>query len=865
MAEERTHYLIFVASPSDVAEEREIARAVIAEVSKEIKEFAKFTLEACGWEDVRPGLGRPQALINPLVEKADLLVGILWKRFGTSTGVAESGTQEEFDIVYKRWQAKEHVDVMMYFRDVPPYMLEDPGPQLKAVLEFRREFERLGLYRTYEQPQQFADMLRGHLIDWVAQRHRTVTREKRPSQGGGKAFDDLTGSEPLSRFLKSQEAEHKYLQMTGFETRVRIPIELERVLVPVRARFTEFPSGLVEADRLRRKSEVNSTAAEASVNDFNTSWQQAQRKKINTLVVLGQPGSGKTTLLRHLLLRCIDSHEQLGLARPTVPLLLPLRLVRSKEDLADAIQRILQTDRLRLPIKFFDPQLFIGDVLLLFDGIDEVASAADREQVARWIENQRTLFPDCPMVVTSRFAGYVGDARLGIPHIELALERFREPEVRAFLERWFVTVETTLGEDTEFFTQRGRLAAADLCERIVATPEIFALATNPLMLQIIALVHRDRGALPERRVELYDECTNVLLEHWDRAKGGLDIPLTAKEARRVLQPVAYWMHEVPERRYAPASELLPLLRQGLSELSKKKVEAEEFLDGIRDRSGLFVGHGVDEYGFQHLSFQEFLAAGEVRRRERYADLVLRYGESWWREVTRLLMGLDNPSCFEPYMRLLVASDRFASNHDLTAACIRDAFEPSADPFASALKSTFEAGDKKGDPGTLQYYLLLALREVPAEKLATAMSAIKQASTHALTVEARGLATELLNKLGIEAPVEMDTATRLAKVRLNPVDGTELVLIPAGKFEAGSKEIRDNPPREMDLPAFYLARYPVTNAQYKRYLDANPLATKPIYWDNERFNQPEQPVVGVSWEEAKAYCQWAGLRLPTIDL
>lgn len=99
-------------------------------------------------------------------------------------------------------------------------------------------------------------------------------------------------------------------------------------------------------------------------------------------------------------------------------------------------------------------------------------------------------------------------------------------------------------------------------------------------------------------------------------------------------------------------------------------------------------------------------------------------------------------------------------------------------------------------------------------------------------------------------------------------GIELVRIPAGMFlmgtTAGDRRGLDDerPQHEVTLRAFCLARTQVTNAQYRRFLAANPDAPKPEFWADRRYNQPDQPVVGVSWDDAKEYCDWAGLLLPT---
>ncbi|MCP4105789.1 MAG: SUMF1/EgtB/PvdO family nonheme iron enzyme [Desulfobacteraceae bacterium] len=99
-------------------------------------------------------------------------------------------------------------------------------------------------------------------------------------------------------------------------------------------------------------------------------------------------------------------------------------------------------------------------------------------------------------------------------------------------------------------------------------------------------------------------------------------------------------------------------------------------------------------------------------------------------------------------------------------------------------------------------------------------------------------------------------------------GYELVRIPGGTFMMGSPESekgRDNdegPLHKVHVPVFYMGRYPVTNEEYEQFLEARPNISEPRYWGESRLNKPRQPVVGVSWHEAKQYAEWAELRLPS---
>ncbi len=117
-----------------------------------------------------------------------------------------------------------------------------------------------------------------------------------------------------------------------------------------------------------------------------------------------------------------------------------------------------------------------------------------------------------------------------------------------------------------------------------------------------------------------------------------------------------------------------------------------------------------------------------------------------------------------------------------------------------------------------------------------------------------------NQRGEVVPIDLEP---LPAPRTTGDEGAEMVLVPAGEFWMGSDDGDSNtkPRHRVILDAFSIDRQEVTNALYQRFMSATGRPA-PAAWNDSKYNAQQQPVVGVSWHDADAYCRWAGKRLPT---
>jgi len=601
------------------------------------------------------------------------------------------------------------------------------------------------------------------------------------------------------------------------------------------------------------------------------------------LVILGEPGSGKTMSLRFMTLMLAHGYgaARLGLEVPYVPLMVRVA------DFAPELERMpaLALDNFLLRVigqayachprlgEFLRLALENGACMVLLDGLDEVGDDPVRGRPLRTRVVQKVQqFADrwCAdglsnrLVVTTRIEGYWDEPLRGFDHVELS--RLRPPdEVREFLLRWYTAHERAHEETLplEIAEARSEERVAELLPRVLEWPSVRRLATNPLLLTILALIHENVGRLPNRRIRLYEICAQTLIESWRQAQTGMPNELLAELGEemviRVMAPLAYWLHEEHPGGTASFQEwrgqlLRILAEQEGYEAEEARESAYRFLHHARHEAGLLSERGLAQFGFFHLTFEEYLAAREVARQrvERRREMMRDHWEDpRWQEVILLAAG-----------QLGIVEVK----RDDTSDFMEDLLQMEAQHAGDSGRQMVLAGRALADIGlrsvthATRRWVLEALRETMQDL--DPETRLPHHDPPRVPVRTRYGAGEALDELGW-LPEDLDTWIHCP-----------------GCAEDGG-----------DLMA---TKYPVTNAQFERFIQARGYentaywggeeseswrwrmdppsyrgegsVTEPEHWHDPRFGRERRgyPVVGVSWYEAAAYAAWLTERLRVSD-
>lgn len=400
--------------------------------------------------------------------------------------------------------------------------------------------------------------------------------------------------------------------------------------------------------------------------------------KHQKLVVLGDPGTGKSTLVSWIAWQLARHHhdgasswtERLG---RLVPLPFVLRNLGIEKGVTwDKLLRAFLDQPLATLLELADLPTILkeGRAIIMLDGLDEIGNLAVRRELRDAVWNGMKKLPNCRWLLTSRVVGYDEvsfdwrTARGGGVESwveEIATQRsvvpFNDKQVDQFAKNWFVA-----REETEYKREH---ATTDFLQAIRGHESTRRLGRIPILLTMMALIHRIEATLPHGRARLYAKIAQAYLETIDQWRKLQRTTEEWTDRRKWLARVGFEM----QRRRSPKDESSGEILATGDEVrgwiaaamveSGKQVEphdAGEFVDYLAKRSGLLLPRGQDQFAFLHLSFQEYFAASLLTQKvvsplwargdmsktpegARQTDLARYASESMWRETLIFLVEL----------------------------------------------------------------------------------------------------------------------------------------------------------------------------------------------------------------------------------
>ena len=330
-------------------------------------------------------------------------------------------------------------------------------------------------------------------------------------------------------------------------------------------------------------------------------------------IILGNAGSGKSMLIKAIMFY-ISENSQGIFSREEILTYIPFS-IELKKYIAFKKQGDKGCTILKYLLHSFDSDYFSSivednlkeilekeKVILFFDGLDEIFNENDKISVKNDIENFLNDFQNIKSITTSRFSGY-NDVKFDEKKFcEMSVLPFKNEQIREYVQKWYELEE----EDTE-------VRDSEIKDFISKMDNIDdELTSNPLLLSLIVILYRNNLKLPESKLEIYQSCTNTLVDKWDKHREiKIDVESAILEKKEsILSDLAFWQYEKLSSSNnltitsSKAKTIIAdsLVKKKLADDDNKNSKAESFLEYARKRSIYF------DNNFTHKTFLEYYAA-----------------------------------------------------------------------------------------------------------------------------------------------------------------------------------------------------------------------------------------------------------------
>lgn len=462
----------------------------------------------------------------------------------------------------------------------------------------------------------------------------------------------------LQRYRESIQETYRHLKLGKLDSTYRnksYEVKLWKIFIPQTVR-EGLPSSLDEypketQEKLQEQGLLGFEQAQQT-KSFQSVLEVIADPDYPYLVFVGDPGSGKSTLLQYLALDWAENPTE------RLPLLIELREYAKDENkprdflafFHEGKRNICELNQLKL-----DEQLNSGKALVMFDGLDEIFNNDLRGRVITEIHKFSNKYPQTKIIVTSRRIGYDPEYLENAEFQHFNLEDFDNSQIREFNKRWHSLALPDESVQDRQDTQK-RLQSA-----INDSPAIRQLAGNPLLLTMMAILNR-YNELPRRRIDLYEQSTNVLLHQWEIEYKKIenltldDVDLRAKQG--MLRQISYRM-QASEKGLGGNIIHWDDLEEEIADYyfnrlrgNKSRTIAGKIIEQLRKRDFILCHLGKDYYGFVHRTFLEYFCAmafvERFNKRGKEGGLEIEelkkavFGQHWqdenWHEVLRLIAG-----------------------------------------------------------------------------------------------------------------------------------------------------------------------------------------------------------------------------------